>query len=89
MGTAIYYHQWMVAPATLALWLMGRGIKILPHLKRHPEDLSLVPVFVAINFLTAVIKLFAIVTLRDQKWIREHQGVEGISQGVLSELLQN
>jgi hypothetical protein len=31
-----------------------------------------VPVFVAINFLMALVKLYALVTIREQKWIREY-----------------
>jgi hypothetical protein len=52
--------------------MVGRGVKILPHLRRHPEDIFLLPVFVAINFLMALVKLYALVTIREQKWIREH-----------------
>jgi cellulose synthase/poly-beta-1,6-N-acetylglucosamine synthase-like glycosyltransferase len=73
MGIAIYFNQWTVALAILALWIVGRGIKILPHLRRRPEDILLVPVFVAANFFMALIKLYALVTIREQKWIRESQ----------------
>jgi hypothetical protein len=52
--------------------MVGRSIKILPHLRRRPDDILLVPVFVAINFLMALVKLYALVTIREQKWIREH-----------------
>jgi cellulose synthase/poly-beta-1,6-N-acetylglucosamine synthase-like glycosyltransferase len=72
LGFSIYYHQFTVTLAILALWMVGRGIKILPHLRRRPEDILLVPVFVAINFLMALVKLYALVTIREQKWIREH-----------------
>ena len=72
LGFSIYYHQFTVTFAILALWMVGRGIKILPHLRRHPDDILLVPVFVAVNFLMALVKLYALVTLREQKWIREH-----------------
>ena len=50
--------------------MIGRGIKILPHLKRHPSDIILLPVYVVINFMIAIIKLYALVTIRDQKWIK-------------------
>jgi hyaluronan synthase len=71
-GISIYYHQFTVTFAILTLWMVGRGIKILPHLRRRPDDILLVPVFVAVNFLMALIKLYGLVTLREQKWIREH-----------------
>jgi len=67
-------HFWLYIPL---------GIVVLLGKRKEPGDLSLAPVSVAINFWTAVIKLHAIITMRDQKRIR-HQGVEGISQGVLT-----
>jgi hyaluronan synthase len=72
-GIAIYLHQWIIVLAILGLWMVGRGIKILPHLKRRPEDVWLVPVYVGINFFIAIIKLYALVTIREQKWIREDE----------------
>ena len=71
MGISIFLNQWVVAGAILALWMCGRAIKILPHLKRHPRDLILLPVFVVVYFLVALIKLDALVTIREQIWIRE------------------
>jgi len=80
LGISIYYHQFTVTLAILALWLVGRGIKILPHLRRRPEDIPLVPIFVAINFLMALIKLYALITIREQKWIREHYQLKGFGR---------
>ena len=37
-----------------------------------PNDLFLLPIFVAVNFLMAIIRLYALVTIREQKWIREN-----------------
>jgi glycosyltransferase involved in cell wall biosynthesis len=76
-GIAVVLQQWVVAGAILCLWIVGRGIKIIPHLRRRPEDTVLVPVFVAINFMIAIIKLYALITLREQKWIRRHYKLEG------------
>jgi cellulose synthase/poly-beta-1,6-N-acetylglucosamine synthase-like glycosyltransferase len=77
MGISLYFNQWTIALSILALWMVGRGIKILPHLKRRPDDIFLVPVFVAVNFLMAFIKLYALMTIREQKWIRKYsQGTE-------------
>jgi hyaluronan synthase len=78
LGISIYYHQFTVTLAILALWMVGRGIKILPHLRRRPEDIPLVPIFVVINFLMALIKLYALITIREQKWIREHYQLKGL-----------
>jgi N-acetylglucosaminyltransferase len=77
MGISIYYHQFTVTLAILTLWIVGRSIKILPHLRRRPEDIPLIPIFIAINFLMALIKLYALITIREQKWIREHYQPSG------------
>jgi cellulose synthase/poly-beta-1,6-N-acetylglucosamine synthase-like glycosyltransferase len=69
-GIALYLNHYILAVSILLLWMIGRGIKILPHLKRHPKDIILLPVYVIINFMIAIIKLYALVTIRDQKWIR-------------------
>jgi hyaluronan synthase len=69
-GIALYLNHYVLAVSILLLWMIGRGIKILPHLKRHPGDIILLPVYVVINFMIAIIKLYALVTIRDQKWIR-------------------
>ena len=73
MGISIFLNQWIAACAILALWMCGRAVKILPHLRRHPRDLLLLPVFVAVYFLVALIKLYALVTIREQIWIREDE----------------
>ena len=80
LGISIYYHQFTVTLAILTLWMVGRGIKILPHLRRHPEDILLIPIFVAVNFLMALIKLYALITIREQKWIREHYQMKGFGR---------
>ncbi|MGD1835925.1 MAG: glycosyltransferase [Nitrososphaeraceae archaeon] len=67
---AMYLNHHFLAFSILMLWMVGRGIKILPHLRRYPKDIMLLPIYVIINFMVAIIKLYALVTIRDQKWIR-------------------
>jgi cellulose synthase/poly-beta-1,6-N-acetylglucosamine synthase-like glycosyltransferase len=82
MGISLYFNQWPIALSILALWIVGRGIRILPHLRRQPDDIFLVPVFVAVNFFMALIKLYALMTIREQKWIRKYsQGTESAEYG--------
>jgi cellulose synthase/poly-beta-1,6-N-acetylglucosamine synthase-like glycosyltransferase len=69
-GLSIYMNQWVVALSIFIWWIIGRGIKIIPHLRRKPKDILIVPFYVAINFLNALIKIYALVTMGDQKWIR-------------------
>ncbi len=69
-GLSIYMNQWVIALSIFIWWIIGRGIKIIPHLRRKPKDILIVPFYVAVNFLNALIKIYALVTMGDQKWIR-------------------
>ena len=71
---AIYLNHWFIAASIVSWWILGRGIKIIPHLKRRPKDILVLPVYVAVNFSSALIKLYALVTITEQKWIREVKG---------------
>lgn len=70
-GLALYLNQYILALSIIILWLVGRGIKMGPHLQRHPEDIKLLPHFIVVNFMFAVVKLYSLVTITEQKWIRE------------------
>ncbi len=67
---SLLYNHYSIALSILCLWTCGRGLKIFPHLRRHPKDIILLPLYIVINFMVAMIKLYALVTIRDQKWIR-------------------
>jgi hyaluronan synthase len=82
-GIALLNHQWLFASLIVLLWIVGRGIKILPHLRRRPDDIVLLPIYVAINFLVAITKLYALVTIRDQRVIR---GSKRYTKNFLSKL---
>jgi len=68
---SIYLGDWKLSLAIIALWFVGRGIRIFPHIRRHPEDWYLLPVYIGVHFLTGLAKLYALVTLKDQLWIRK------------------
>ena len=70
LAISIYQNQWIIAISIICLWLVGRGMKIAPHLRHHPKDLFLLPIFIGVNFLIGLAKLYALVTVKDQKWIR-------------------
>jgi hyaluronan synthase len=69
-GIALYLNHWIVALSIIVLWVVGRGIRLIPHLRRHPRHIMIIPVYVISNFWIALAKLYALVTVRDQKWIR-------------------
>ena len=67
---ALYHNQWFLATSIIILWIVGRGIKIYPHINRYPRDVIILPVYIFISFLIALTKLYALVTIRDQHVIR-------------------
>ncbi len=69
-GFALLENQWILAMSILALWLVGRGIKLYPYLRINRHDLIVVPVYVAMNFTLGAARIYALFTIRRQKWIR-------------------
>jgi hyaluronan synthase len=60
-------HGALVAAAWL---LVGRGIRGYSHLRRHPADLLLLPLFSLIVIMVSLpIKAYAIVTMNKQGWL--------------------
>jgi hypothetical protein len=39
-------------------------------LRHNPLNIKIIPIYVLSNFWMAIAKLYALVTMRDQKWIR-------------------
>jgi cellulose synthase/poly-beta-1,6-N-acetylglucosamine synthase-like glycosyltransferase len=69
-GISVYLNHWGLAISIVILWLVGRGIKLIPHLRHNPNNIKIIPVYVLSNFWMGIAKLYALVTIRDQKWIR-------------------
>jgi cellulose synthase/poly-beta-1,6-N-acetylglucosamine synthase-like glycosyltransferase len=70
LSIAIIENQWGLAISIIILWLVGRTIKIMPHLRRIPIDLFILPIYLGVSFLMALTRLYALVTIRDQHIIR-------------------
>ena len=76
LSIAVIENQWGLAVSIIILWLVGRSIKIIPHLRRNPKDLFILPVYLGISFLMALTRLYALVTIRDQHIIRGFRKVK-------------
>lgn len=57
--------------AVVAAWLLiGRGIRGFSHLRRHPGDIFLLPLFaLVVIFVALPIKLYAFFTMNKQGWL--------------------
>jgi hyaluronan synthase len=79
MIIAIFRRDWFFVVVLAAWWWASRSMKILPHLVRRPSSFFLVPGFVITSFVMALIKLYALATIREQRWLtRQVQVKDGV-----------
>ncbi|MER5944823.1 glycosyltransferase [Streptomyces sp. NPDC001904] len=76
MTYAIVRQDWFFVACLGAWWWVSRSMKMLPHLVRRPTSVLLVPGFVVMSFLMAVIKICALLTVRRQRWLTRQVSVE-------------
>jgi N-acetylglucosaminyltransferase len=74
--------------ALAVIWLMaGRGIRGFSHLRRHPSDVLLLPLFtLVVIFVALPIKLYAFATMNKQGWLTrtaDSVGGEGQTRSTL------
>jgi len=75
MALAIARHAWAFVALLAGWWWLSRSIKLLPHLRRRPSSFFLVPPFVLLTFWMAVVKLWALLTVRKQRWLTRQVAV--------------
>ena len=69
MGIAIYRQNWIAVTILLFWWLVSRGLKLLPHIRRNPRGVLLIPAYVFFSWVFAIFKIFAFFTMNHQGWI--------------------
>ncbi|MGD1835095.1 MAG: glycosyltransferase [Nitrososphaeraceae archaeon] len=78
-GISIYLNHYIISLLIISIWIIGRTIKIIEHIKRNPDDLKIMPYYIVVHFIVNLIKLYALVTIRDQKSIRTRNKIKNIS----------
>lgn len=59
-------------------WLVSRSAKVLPHLQRRPRSILLIPVFILLSFVMCLVKIWALCTIREQRWLtRQVEVIDG------------
>lgn len=66
---AFYKGDWLVAGILIIWWLISRAIKIFGHLKKHPKDILILPIYIFYCYVIAVIKIYTLLTVDEQSWI--------------------
>jgi cellulose synthase/poly-beta-1,6-N-acetylglucosamine synthase-like glycosyltransferase len=76
MILGIVDHNWFLVECLFAWWWVSRSIKVLPHLRRRPQDFFLMPGYVLATFVMGSIKMGALFTIRKQRWLTRQVQVE-------------
>lgn len=66
---SLFLGLWIPAAIILCWWIISRTIKMFPHLRRRPQDITILPAFILYSFFTAIVKVYAFFTLNTQGWI--------------------
>jgi len=66
---SLYSGHWLVAVIVLVWWVLSRTIKIYPHLTEKPKDIFIIPIYIVMSLVMAIIKVYAMVTVDEQGWI--------------------
>ncbi len=61
--------NWRLAAALLIWWFVSRTLKIIPHLRRRPSDLLIMPLYIAMTYYMSLVKTYALCTLTQHKWL--------------------
>ena len=76
MALGIVDHNWFLVECLFAWWWISRSIKVLPHLRRRPQDFFIMPGYVLMTFVMGSIKLAALLTIRKQRWLTRQVQVQ-------------
>jgi hyaluronan synthase len=69
LAVSIAVGHWRLVAALLAWWLFSRSFKILPHLRCRPADWLIVPLFIGVTYYMSLVKTYALLTLKEHKWL--------------------
>lgn len=80
---AIATQAWLMAGLLAVWWLVSRSAKMLPHLERRPGHLvTMMPFFIALSFVMALVKIAALLTIRKQRWLTRDVAVSAKTKQV-------
>jgi cellulose synthase/poly-beta-1,6-N-acetylglucosamine synthase-like glycosyltransferase len=78
MIVALSNEDYEFAALLASWWYISRAAKLLPHLQRRPRSVLLIPAFVGLSFVMALVKIWALCTIRQQRWLtRDVEVIEG------------
>ena len=57
-------------------WQISRSAKLLPHLRQRPSSFFFILGYVVVSWVMALIKIYALLTIRKQRWLTRQVAVE-------------
>ncbi len=66
---ALVLAKWQLALAMLIWWHVSRAFKIWPHLRFRPKDWLIMPMFILVTYYMMLVKLYALFTINQHKWL--------------------
>jgi hyaluronan synthase len=70
LTVALVHRHFLLAGILAAWWMFSRSAKMLFHLERRPLHLiTMMPVYILISFAMSMVKLAALCTIRQQRWL--------------------
>jgi cellulose synthase/poly-beta-1,6-N-acetylglucosamine synthase-like glycosyltransferase len=81
LGPAFFIYSafvgnWIFCLVLVGWWQLSRGAKLLPHIRRNPSSAFFVLGYVAVSWVMAFIKIYALLTIRTQRWGTRQVAVE-------------
>jgi hyaluronan synthase len=69
MTLALISGEWAIAGMLVIWWVFSRGVKIWPHLRNRPQDVFILPLYIPLTYLLAIVKIYALITLNWHGWL--------------------
>ncbi len=69
LALALISGHWELVLALLIWWHISRAFKILPHLRRRPQDWLILPIFIGVTYYMSLVKAYALFTINEHKWL--------------------
>jgi cellulose synthase/poly-beta-1,6-N-acetylglucosamine synthase-like glycosyltransferase len=73
---SLLQQNWIFCLVLVAWWQLSRAAKLLPHIRRRPSSFLYVLGYVGVSWVMAFIKIYALLTIRTQRWGTRQVAVE-------------
>ncbi|MEJ3654113.1 glycosyltransferase [Actinomycetes bacterium KLBMP 9759] len=73
---SLVVQNWVFAVVLALWWQVSRSAKLLSHIRRRPLSFFFVPGYVVMSWVMALIKIYALLTVRKQRWLTRQVAVE-------------